>query len=91
MARTRASGPSRSVRATATRSNGASRGDLIIVGEPDGTLAAREIREFEAGADSEVVHGARTTSEFIWTRANTGRFIERDNYSIAMMMESMYD
>ncbi|HME71834.1 MAG TPA: glycosyltransferase family 2 protein [Myxococcota bacterium] len=67
-------------------------GDLIIVSEPDGTFSARDVRKMLAYAeDFEVVYGSRTVKELIWEGANMGLFLKWGNYSVAKLMEFLFN
>jgi len=51
-------------------------GDLVIMAEPDGTFAGRDVAKLLAYADDfDVVCGTRTTRELIWEQANMGWFL----------------
>jgi glycosyltransferase involved in cell wall biosynthesis len=68
------------------------KGDLIIVCEPDGTFAGKDVFKLLAYADDfDIVYGTRTTEEFIWTGANMGLFLKWGNYAVAKMMEFLYN
>ena len=67
-------------------------GDLIVVSEPDGTFCARDVRKLLAySEDFEVVYGSRTVKELIWQGANMGLFLKWGNYSVAKLMEFLFD
>ena len=67
-------------------------GDLIVVSEPDGTSCARDVRKLLAySEDFEVVYGSRTVKELIWRGANMGLFLKWGNYSVAKLMEFLFD
>jgi len=67
-------------------------GDLILVSEPDGTFYARDVRKMLAYAeDFEVVYGSRTVKELIWEGANMGLFLKWGNYSVAKLMEFLFN
>jgi glycosyltransferase involved in cell wall biosynthesis len=67
-------------------------GDLIIVSEPDGTFYARDVRKMLAYAeDFDVVYGSRTVKELIWQGANMGLFLKWGNYSVAKLMEFLFN
>jgi glycosyltransferase involved in cell wall biosynthesis len=67
-------------------------GDLIIVSEPDGTFAGRDIRKLLAySEDFEVVYGSRTVKELIWQGANMGLFLKWGNYWVAKLMEVLFN
>jgi len=68
------------------------RGDLIIVSEPDGTFRGRDLHKLLAYAqDFDVVYGSRTVKELIWEGANMGLFLKWGNYSVAKMMEFLFN
>jgi glycosyltransferase involved in cell wall biosynthesis len=67
-------------------------GELIVVSEPDGTFYARDVRKLLAySEDFEVVYGSRTVKELIWQGANMGLFLKWGNYSVAKLMEFLFD
>lgn len=67
-------------------------GDYIIVSEPDGTFYGSDVVKFLAYADDcEVVFGTRTHREFIWAGANMGWFLKWGNYSVAKLMEVLFN
>jgi len=67
-------------------------GDLIVVSEPDGTFYARDVRKLLAySEDFEVVYGSRTVKELIWQGANMGLFLKWGNYSVAKLMEFLFN
>lgn len=67
-------------------------GDLVIVAEPDGTFCGRDVRKLLAYAeDFDVVYGSRTVKELIWDGANMGRFLKWGNYSVAKLMELLFN
>jgi len=67
-------------------------GDLIAVFEPDGTFIARDLRKLLAySEDFDVVYGSRTVKEFIWRGANMGIFLKWGNYSVAKLMEILFN
>ncbi len=68
------------------------RGDLIVLAEPDGTFRGHDIRKILAYAeDFEVVYGSRTVKELIWDGANMGLFLKWGNYSVAKLMEVLFN
>jgi glycosyltransferase involved in cell wall biosynthesis len=68
------------------------KGDLILVSEPDGTFYARDVRKMLAYAeDFDVVYGSRTVKELIWQGANMGLFLKWGNYSVAKLMEFLFN
>jgi glycosyltransferase involved in cell wall biosynthesis len=67
-------------------------GDYIVVAEPDGTFAGRDVVKLLAYADDcDVVYGTRTHREFIWAGANMGRFLKWGNYFVAKMLEFSFN
>lgn len=68
------------------------RGDLIIVSEPDGTFAGRDVKKLLSYSDDfDVVYGSRTVKELIWEGANMGIFLKWGNYCVAKMMEFLFN
>ena len=68
------------------------RGDYVIVSEPDGTFRGGDVRKLLAYAeDFEVVFGSRTVKELIWEGANMGLFLKWGNYSVAKLMEFLFN
>jgi len=68
------------------------RGDFIIVSEPDGSFRGHDIHKVLAYAqDFEVVYGSRTVKELIWEGANMGLFLKWGNYSVAKLMELLFN
>jgi glycosyltransferase involved in cell wall biosynthesis len=68
------------------------RGDFIIVSEPDGTFRGHDVHKVLAYAqDFEVVYGSRTVKELIWQGANMGLFLKWGNYSVAKLMEFLFN
>jgi len=66
--------------------------DLIVVCEPDDTFVPRDIfKLLEFLVDLDVVYGSRTASNFIHTGANMGRFLQWGNWSVAKMMEVLFN
>lgn len=67
-------------------------GDLIVVSEPDGTFRGHDLRKVLAySEDFEVVYGSRTVKELIWEGANMGLFLKWGNYSVAKLMELLFN
>ncbi len=67
-------------------------GDFIIVSEPDGTFRGHDVHKVLAYAqDFEVVYGSRTVKELIWEGANMGLFLKWGNYSVAKLMEFLFN
>ena len=66
--------------------------DLVLVSEPDGTFRGRDVRKMLSYAeDFEVVYGTRTVKELIWQGANMGLFLKWGNYSVAKLMEFLFN
>ena len=67
-------------------------GEFIIVSEPDGTFKGRDIVKLLSFAeDFDVVYGSRTVKELIWQGANMGIFLKWGNYSVAKLMELLFN
>jgi glycosyltransferase involved in cell wall biosynthesis len=67
-------------------------GDLVIMAEPDGTFIGRDIVKLLAYADDfDMVCGTRTTRELIWEQANMGWFLRLGNWTVAKMIQVLYD
>jgi glycosyltransferase involved in cell wall biosynthesis len=67
-------------------------GDLVIMAEPDGTFVARDLAKLLAYADDfDMVCGTRTTRELIWAQANMGWFLRIGNWTVAKMIQVLYD
>ena len=67
-------------------------GDYVIVSEPDGTFAGRDIVKLLSYAeDFDVVYGSRTVKELIWEGANMGIFLKWGNYFVAKLMEVLFN
>lgn len=67
-------------------------GDLVIMAEPDGTFIGRDVVKLLAYADDfDMVCGTRTTRELIWEQANMGWFLRIGNWSVAKMIQVLYD
>jgi len=67
-------------------------GDLVIMAEPDGTFVGRDVLKLLAYADDfEMVCGTRTTRELIWQQANMGWFLRWGNWTVAKMIQVLYD
>ena len=66
--------------------------DLIVVCEPDGTFFERDVfKFFEYSRDFDVVYGSRTMNDLIWEGANMGWFLRVGNYSVAKLMELLFN
>lgn len=71
---------------------GATKGDLIVLCEPDGSFEPADILKLLAYAqDFEVIFGSRTNSELIWTGANMGWFMKWGNWAVAKYMEFVFN
>src|SRR5215216_3525583 len=67
-------------------------GDLVIMAEPDGTFVGRDVLKLLAYADDfDMVCGTRTTRELIWQQANMGWFLRWGNWTVAKMIQVLYD
>jgi glycosyltransferase involved in cell wall biosynthesis len=67
-------------------------GELILLSEPDGTFRGHDVRKLLAYAeDFEIVYGSRTVKELIWEGANMGLFLKWGNYSVAKLMELLFN
>ena len=67
-------------------------GDLVILCEPDGTFVGRDVLKLLAYAsDFDMVCGTRTTRELIWEQANMGWFLRVGNWTVAKMIQFLYD
>jgi glycosyltransferase involved in cell wall biosynthesis len=66
--------------------------DIIILAEPDGTFSAHDVLKLLAySEDLPVVFGTRTSREFIWHGANMGLFLKWGNWSVAKMVEVLFN
>jgi len=67
-------------------------GDYLIISEPDGTFAGRDVVKLLSYAeDCDVVYGTRTHREFIWAGANMGWWLKWGNYIAAKIMEFAFN
>ena len=67
-------------------------GDLLIVSEPDDTFRGHDVLKLLSYSDDfEVVYGSRTVKELIWQGANMGMFLKWGNWSVAKMMEFLFN
>jgi glycosyltransferase involved in cell wall biosynthesis len=67
-------------------------GDLVILAEPDGTFVGRDVVKLLAYSDDfDMVCGTRTTRELIWEQANMGWFLRVGNWSVAKLIQVLYD
>ena len=70
----------------------AGRADLIVLAEPDGTFAGKDVAKLIAFADDfDLVLGTRTTRELIWQEANMGRFLRWGNWAVAKLLQVLFD
>jgi glycosyltransferase involved in cell wall biosynthesis len=68
------------------------KGDLIVLCEPDGTFLASDLTKLLVYADDcDAVFGTRTTRELLWDGANMGRFLRWGNWSIAKLIEVIFN
>jgi glycosyltransferase involved in cell wall biosynthesis len=69
-----------------------SRGDYLLLAEPDGTFLARDALKLLAYSDDfDVVYGSRTARMFIWSGANMGLFLRWGNWAVAKLMEFLFN
>jgi glycosyltransferase involved in cell wall biosynthesis len=67
-------------------------GDLIAVCEPDDTFVAKDLLKLlEFSRDVDVVYGSRTVTNFIWAGANMGYFLRWGNWSVAKLIEILFN
>lgn len=67
-------------------------GDLIILCEPDGTFLGKDVRKLLAYIDDfDFVLGTRTSKELIREGANMGFFLKWGNWSLAKIIEILYN
>ena len=60
------------------------KGDIIVLAEPDGSFDPGDVHKLLAYADDfDVVLGSRTNRELIWTGANMGFFMKWANWAVA--------
>jgi glycosyltransferase involved in cell wall biosynthesis len=65
--------------------------DLIVLAEPDGTFAGKDVLKLLAFADDfDVVLGTRTTPELIWQEANMGRLLRWGNWVVAKLLQVLF-
>ncbi len=66
--------------------------DLIFVCEPDDTFVAEDAYKFLAYIDHfDIVFGSRTIHNLIWEGANMGWFLRVGNWTVAKLMEVLYN
>jgi glycosyltransferase involved in cell wall biosynthesis len=69
-----------------------SSGEYVVVSEPDGTFLGRDSLKLLAYADDfDVVYGSRTARTFIWRGANMGLWLRWGNWSVAKLMEFLFN
>lgn len=74
------------------RGFGEATGDLLIVSEPDATFRGHDVLKLLAYSDDfEVVYGSRTVKELIWEGANMDMFLKWGNWSVAKLMEFLFN
>ena len=65
--------------------------DVIVLAEPDGTFAGKDVAKLLAFADDfDLVLGTRTTPELIWQEANMGRFLRWGNWAVAKLLQLLF-
>ena len=65
--------------------------DIVVICEPDGTFAAKDIFKLLAYSDEfDMVCGTRTTRELFWEEANMGIFLRIGNLVVAKALELLY-
>lgn len=68
------------------------RSEVIVVCEPDDTFVANDVfKLLEYLTDLDVVYGTRTVSNFIHSGANMGTFLRWGNWSVAKLMELLFN
>ena len=66
--------------------------DLLLVCEPDATFEEDDVFKFlEYSRDFDVVYGSRTMNDLIWDGANMGWFLRFGNFSVAKLMELLFN
>jgi len=69
-----------------------SKGDLLIIAEPDATFLANDIQKLLVYSNEcDAVFGTRTTREFIWSGANMGFILRWGNWSVAKLIEFLFN
>jgi glycosyltransferase involved in cell wall biosynthesis len=69
-----------------------SKGDLIVVCEPDATFLPRDLLKLLSySIDFDFVLGTRTAKEFIWSGANMDFALRWGNYAVAKMLEFLFN
>lgn len=68
------------------------KGDYIIIAEPDGTFAARDIHKLLSYVEEfDMVLGTRTSKTCIWKGANMGLFLKWGNWAVAKLLEFLFN
>jgi glycosyltransferase involved in cell wall biosynthesis len=66
--------------------------DLVCLCEPDGTFDPTDLHKLlPFTTECDVVIGSRTVSNFIWDGANMGWFLQWGNWSVAKLIEVLYN
>ena len=67
-------------------------GDLLVLVEPEGTFAARDIEKLLAYSnDFDFVVGTRTARELIWEGANMDPFLRWGNWFVGKILEVLHN
>lgn len=67
------------------------RGDIVILAEPDGTFAGRDVfKLLSYSGDCDAVFGTRTHRSLIWHGANMGAFLRIGNWAVAKYLRLIY-
>jgi glycosyltransferase involved in cell wall biosynthesis len=66
--------------------------EIMILAEPDGTFAGKDVVKLLAFADDfDLVLGTRTTRELIWHGANMGRLLRWGNWAVAKLLQVLFN
>lgn len=69
-----------------------SRGDLIVISEPDGTFVGNDVVKLLSYSDDfDAVFGSRTNKNMIWGGANMGVFLKWGNWALAKLIMVLYN
>jgi len=69
-----------------------SKGDLVVLAEPDGTFRPEDVLKLLVYSDEcDVVLGTRTTREMIWAGANMAPFLRWGNWAVAKLIEVIFN
>jgi glycosyltransferase involved in cell wall biosynthesis len=69
-----------------------SKGDLVVLAEPDATFLPQDIRKLLVYSNEcDAVFGTRTTRELIWHGANMNWFLRWGNWAVAKMVEALFN